>query len=331
VDGRIVRLDAGPGQLSGVRATVNPALEPPPAGVQFPIGFVQFVVSDLRDGAARVIITLPTPLAINTYYKYGREPNDDLLTPQINESTTDHWYEFLWDGPGTTGAELNRVNPLDQASLVASITLHLEDGQRGDNNGTPGVIGDPGGPGLVNRPLRVQRFVINDGAAQRSKINSLTVTFDGRVTIAQDAFDLRRKGARKPLRLNVALSEVTGRTVATLTFKGRGFVGGSLADGSYRLTIRGDTIRDAATRLLDGDRDGVAGGNQVVEFSRRFGDTDGDGDVDARDKQVFKTTFRKRSRQPSYLWYLDYNADGRVSTDDQAQFQLASRRRGKRR
>ena len=184
------------------------------------------------------------------------------------------------------------------------------------------MIVDPGGPGFFEQPPQVESVTINDGAAQRSKINRLTVAFDTLVTIAPGAFELYRQGFNKPLPLRVAVDASEGRTVARLTFKGHHVGGGSLADGRYRLVIRGDKVRDASGRRLDGNGDGTEGGNYVDEFFRLFGDTDGDGDVDARDKAVFKSAYGKRSGQPGYLWYLDHNANGRIWAEDIALLML---------
>ncbi len=61
----------------------------------------------------------------DAYYKYG----------QTTGNTTDHWYEFLFDG--TTGAEIN-------ANII---TLHFQDGQLGDDDLVEdGFIIDVGGP-----------------------------------------------------------------------------------------------------------------------------------------------------------------------------------------
>ncbi|MFW6147106.1 MAG: choice-of-anchor U domain-containing protein [Thermodesulfobacteriota bacterium] len=62
-----------------------------------------------------------------TYYKYGPTPSD----------TTDHWYEFLYDGK--TGAEIDEN----------IVTLHFVDGKRGDDNPiADGIVIDEGGLGL---------------------------------------------------------------------------------------------------------------------------------------------------------------------------------------
>src|SRR5262249_15183498 len=60
---------------------------------------------------------------------------------------------------------------------------------------------------------RVERVVLNDGSAQRSRVTSLTVTFTGAVTIDPGAFELLRQGG-SPVSLSVAVSVVDGRTIA---------------------------------------------------------------------------------------------------------------------
>jgi hypothetical protein len=311
VDGQAIWLQTDSNlQFRNVHAVFDPGLgAPPPA--DFPAGSVAFELHNVAPGgSATVTMRLPAGTPVNTFYKFGVELTDDPLTP-LDERAVDHWYEFLFDG--TTGAQISG----------RTITLHLVDNGRGDADPRPGIIADPGGPAFVEPSFpRVESVEINDGHAQRSKINSLTVTFDGLVTIDPGAFELRRMGMNRPIDLTVALSEMDGRSVALLTFKGAGVQHGSLKDGNYTLTIRAIKIRDASGNLLDGDGDGQEGGNYVDEFFRRFGDTDGDGDVDKADKAVFKSAFGKRSNQPGYLWYLDFNANGRIWAEDAALFLL---------
>ncbi len=51
-----------------------------------------------------------------------------------------------------------------------------------------------------------------------------------------------------------------------------------------------------------------------------FGDTDGDGDVDHADLDVMLSSFRKSRGDVGFLWFLDYDGDGRVHGLDMAQF-----------
>jgi hypothetical protein len=151
------------------------------------------------------------------------------------------------------------------------------------------------------------------------------------VNIDKRAFELRRIGAKRPVDLRIALSSVNGQSIARLSFKsGRDVTAASLRDGTYRLTIQAGKIKDAGGRLLDGDEDGLAGGNYVDEFFRRFGDSDGDGDVDLADKQAFHTTYGKRSRDAGYLAYFDFNGNRKVGKDDLVLFLLAYRRSSRR-
>ncbi len=322
--------------LTGVKPMeITSSTPPAPSGVQFPLGLVEFRVLGLLDGEATTVTLIPHGnFYLSTYYKFGREPVDDPATPGLDEVHQDHWYEFLYDPTtGAPGAEIINERDILGFTVTTRIVLHLADGQRGDHDRFgPGVIHDPGGPAVVQLAPRVASVTVNDGASQRSMVTQLDVTFTEPVTVDAGAFDLRKVGAKKPIDVKVVTSTVDGRTVAHLTFKnGRDVTAGSLRDGDYRLTIRGDKVRDADGNLLDGDEDGSLGGNYVDEFFRRFGDTDGDDDVDLLDAEVFASTLGKRSRDDGYLWYLDWNANGKVWKEDLALFLLGYCRSNKRR
>src|SRR5262249_45337790 len=122
---------------------------------------------------------------------------------------------------------------------------------------------------LAGAPQKVESVVVNDGSAQRSMVNSITITFGGAATLDPGAIELRRQDGTL-VNFQLATSLVGGKTEAVLTFAGAEFVGGSLADGSYTLTVRADRVHDRWGRELDGDGDGSAGGNRVDGFSRLF-------------------------------------------------------------
>src|SRR5262249_59191790 len=155
-------------------------------------------------------------------------------------------------------------------------------------------------------PQKVESVVVNDGSAQRSMVNKITVTFGGGVVLDPGAIELRRQDGGL-VNFRLAVSAVGGRTVAVLTFAGPEFVGGSLADGSYTLIVRADRVHDRWGRELDGDGDGSAGGNRADGFQRLFGDADGDGDVDGRDRDLFPSAFRTSAGEAGYLWYFDFD------------------------
>jgi hypothetical protein len=308
---------------------VRPVGQGSPPGFVFRHGLLDFqVIMADRGVGTTVNVHLGTPGVVDTYYKLGRLPQDDPTTDQ--DETQPHWHEFLYDG--VTGAEFfdsaGQPVPPHTRGVVARIALHFVDGQRGDLDiAANGIIADPGGPAEIQQAPAIERVVINDGHAQRSMVSSLTVHFDSLVAVESGAFQLRLTGMKKPVDVQVALSEIEGRTVARLTFRGPAVQHGSLKDGEYTLTILASKIRDAAGHQLDGDGDGDAGGNRVDEFFRLFGDTNGDGDVDWLDAEVLSATFGKRSRDPGYLWYLDFNDNGRVWAEDVVFFLLNALRR----
>jgi hypothetical protein len=210
-------------------------------------------------------------------------------------------------GSTVLGFPANFLNPrgLNNAGQIV-FRVSLADGR------TALVRADPD-------PVTVESVVLNDGAAQRSMVNSVTVTFGGAVVLDPEAIELRRQDGT-PVNARVSISLVGGKTVAVLTFAGAEFVGGSLADGSYTLTVRGDRVHDRWGQELDGDGDGSAGGNNVDGFSRLFGDSDGDGDVDGQDRDRFRSAFETTATDVGYLWYFDFGGDGDVDGPDNGQF-----------
>jgi hypothetical protein len=172
---------------------------------------------------------------------------------------------------------------------------------------------------LAGAPTTVASVLINDGSAQRSMIDSITITFSGAAILDPGAIELRRQdGSLVDARVSISL--VDGKTVAVLTFVGPEFIGGSLADGQYTLTVLADRVHDRWGRELDGDGDGSAGGDLVDSFFRLFGDSNGDGGVDRQDRDAFRSAFKTNAGDAGYLWYFDFNGDGNVDGRDNGQF-----------
>ena len=205
-------------------------------------------------------------------------------------------------GSTVVGFPANFLNPrgLNNAGQIV-FRVSLADGR------TALVRADPD-------PETVESVLLNDGAAQQSTVNSITVTLSGAAVLDPGAIELHRQDGSL-VDAQVSVSLVAGRTVAVLTFAGPGFTGGSLADGSYTLTVRADLVHDRWGHELDGDGNGAAGGDFVNSFSRLFGDSDGDGDVDHLDRDLFRSAFGT-----SYLWYFDFDGDGDVDGRDHGQF-----------
>src|SRR5438094_6632944 len=150
-------------------------------------------------------------------------------------------------------------------------------------------------------------------------VNGLTVTFSGAAILDPGAIELRRQDGSL-VGLHADISILSGKTMAVLTFIGAEFIGGSLADGSYSLTIRADRVHDRWGRELDGDGNGSAGGNRVDGFFRLFGDSNGDGVVDQQDRALFRSAFKTSAGEAGYLWYFDFDGNGEVNGRDNGQF-----------
>jgi hypothetical protein len=158
---------------------------------------------------------------------------------------------------------------------------------------------------------QVESVVINSGSAQRSMIQSQTVTFGSLVTIEPGAFELRRSdGVAGTVQMSVTHGDHA--TTAVLTFGGSVVgPGGSLRDGNYTLTILGSHIHDA---------DGHTGVTHVEEFFRLFGDSDGDRDVDLLDFARFRRAYGKADGSAYFDARFDHDDDSDIDLLDFANF-----------
>jgi RHS repeat-associated protein len=185
-------------------------------------------------------------------------------------------------------------------------------------NRQPTPAGGQAGTTAHIRPPQVQSVVINGGAAQRSMVTSLTVTFNTTVTLDPGAFSLQRIGGTS-VALTPTVFILNGQTVVVLTFTGAGIVGGSLADGKYALAVNAAAAHDHLGNGLDGNGDGTAGDDYTLADSgqagglyRLFGDANGDRVVNQADLSLLRTVFGANATDPTF----DVNADGVINQAD---------------
>jgi hypothetical protein len=181
---------------------------------------------------------------------------------------------------------------------------------------------------------RVASVVVNGGAAQRSLVTQIRVAFDQHVTLPAnpaDAFRLVRQSDGAAVALAAAVDDSGAGTVVTLTFTG-GAVDPtlastkSLADGRYTLTVLSGQV-GSRTGALDGDGDGTSGGDFVLTGNpavnglfRLFGDSTGDGVVNAVDLQALRAAFG--AAVPPGGSPFDSNGDGVIDVTDVIRFRV---------
>ncbi len=237
------------------------------------------------------------------------DPNGDPLTAVLNTTTTHGVLTLHADGSFAYVPTTGYVGD-------DSFTYHAFDGTLGSSPVTVTI--------QVYSPAQVSQIAVNSDITQvqRSQILTLQITFNEAVKLGMtpvNAFQLVGPDGQE---VNLAATITTGSggaTVATLSFLAGPdtyqLANGQFAlnDGQYTLTVLKDQVHDAALHAMDMD--------VVDEFFRLFGDVNGNGVVDNADSLAFAKALNKSSGQAGYLWYLDYNDDGKIDvTTDYAQF-----------
>lgn len=167
---------------------------------------------------------------------------------------------------------------------------------------------------------------VNDGAAQRSRVTTIQVTFSTVVTFAgpvQNAFRVSRTPPGAPtgdVTLTVDLTPSTAtQTIAKLSFGGALTEFGSLIDGNYTLTVFSSQV-SAGGVAFDGNLDGSPGGDLTSDLFRLYGDVNGDRAVNGLDLTEFRNAFGSVSTDPGYVAAFDFNGDGAINGTDLTQF-----------
>lgn len=182
----------------------------------------------------------------------------------------------------------------------------------------------------VPQPLTAApAIVLNDDTIDRSIVNEVVVSFDDIVTLGTDSFELVKRGVDGgTVDVTPSVDNSSGASVVTLTFDAGSLVtdSGSLVDGNYQLTVFGDEITNNSGVALDGDGDGVAGGNLVFgdtetdNFFRFYGDADGNRVVNVVDLLGFRRTWLSSDADSNFDASFDSNADGNINVVDLLEF-----------
>ena len=160
-------------------------------------------------------------------------------------------------------------------------------------------------------PPQVKSVVINDGSAQRSRVTSITITFDTLVTFDTSAIQLARTGGGIAA-LTRQVTEVNGETQVVLTFSGSATYAHSLIDGNWTLKILKARVHRADYRPA------IMAADSITSLYRYFGDSDGNRKVDATDQSAFDAAVGHTDALS--LATFDFDGDGDVDTTDRDQF-----------
>jgi polygalacturonase len=154
----------------------------------------------------------------------------------------------------------------------------------------------------------VSAFQVNDGSAQRSMVDSLTVTFNEPVILSAGAITLnllsQTGGASTPI-TNFNLTSPDGGTTWMLTFTDPSYIGHSLPDGAYELSVSASGVSSGGLNMS---------ADQNFTFWRLYGDFGGDGTVNGSDFTQLVTLIGKAAGSSN--WYVDYDADGVIGGSD---------------
>ncbi|HVX86011.1 MAG TPA: dockerin type I domain-containing protein [Phycisphaerae bacterium] len=207
---------------------------------------------------------------------------------------------------GLSASDLDTLlNNSDFSSLVSA---YYED------SGQPFVVAAYGGTVSMNftsyPPTLTPSFQVNDGSAQRSMVNSLTVTFNHPVYASADTFELTPDVVGVLGGPSMTVTNPSGDLETyVLTFSW------ALPDGSYELTVDPKYLGWG-----QGDPSYILTGSYTFNFTALFGDSNGDGVVDSTDLAAFVPAFGSTSSSPAYVPYFDVNGDGVIDDVDMAAF-----------
>jgi parallel beta-helix repeat protein len=282
-------------------------------------GIIDLISSIVSGNSASVAADLYTPGTVNAQVSLmGSSAGVITFTADTFTSTN------LGKAP-LLGPLANNGGPTETHALLP--------GSPAINNGSnpAGLVNDQRGLGFARSvgqtdigafesqivPAKVTNVQVNDGSAQRSRVTSLTITFDqppSLPTIVADGFDLRRQSDNSKVLLDAVPN---GNTVVLSFTGGTPFESGSLADGRYTLTALASKIPN-----LDGNGDSTPGDDFVLigdpaiapRLFRLLGDADGSGTINSSDFAVFRTFFGVGASM------FDYDNDGQTNSNDFAEF-----------
>lgn len=155
----------------------------------------------------------------------------------------------------------------------------------------------------------VSSFSVNAGSAQRSRVTTLSIVFDQPVSLASNAFSLTTSAGGTVAGTVLNLSNASGDQMRyDVTFAGTAILAGSLADGSYVLTVNAASVTNAAGLAM--------AANTSYAFYRLFGDIDANRAVNFNDFLVLQNAFGTNSTSAQFPAGLDGDGNDLIDFND---------------
>ena len=280
-------------------------------------------------------------------------PVGELVAPGAVTDVDLGYVDIQWDDIGPAGLDLASIDADDV--MIPGVTFetaqHLGGGlvrytySGGEDALTPGEVvvtrkpgevrdlaGNPNAGGSssfvfdppVSDPLKVDRVQVNDGDAQRSNIESITIFFNkatnlGELIGNESIFDAVKVFGSSQVILEATRYQYDSATNAlTIDLTDDGF-GGSrstmLADGRYQIRMDTTKISGASGGNLEDD-DVVDDAIRTFDFHRLMADWDGNETVGQGDLTPFFEHYGSIRGSESYDFAFDLDEDGDVDRID---------------
>jgi hypothetical protein len=277
--------------LGGTTAVVGEGILLSPLEDTLPVGSTATATATLQDDLGNPITNRLVTFTILS------GPNAGLTDSILSDSNGEAVFSYISTLAGTDEIQASFVNSEGDTVTSNTVTRTFEEAET---------------------TLEVESIVVEDGRPQRSKVREITVTFTELAEIDADAFEI--EGTTGDVDVAFTTSEVSGKTVARLTFSGPGVdaLTDSLKDGRYTLTVVAQKVRDSSGVELAEDH--------TFDFHRFFGDSNGDAIVDAIDYSPFRTAYLSGVATGLNSIY-DFNGDGAFTSADLSAFNTNFRRR----
>jgi beta-glucanase (GH16 family) len=165
----------------------------------------------------------------------------------------------------------------------------------------------------------VDNVELNSGEAQRSAVESITVYFEGDVSLAAGAVNVVQRSTQtdetfETVSSNFSRQLINNQTVVTIRFESHvRNSDNALVDGNYQLTLTGSLITSNGFPM---SQDFVFGDEEAHAFYCFYSDSDGNRISNIFDLLAFRQSYRSISGSPAYQFYLDFDANGTVNVFD---------------